>query len=553
MSQSHIVHNLRVPMRDGIELALDLIAPDLEGPLPVVLIRTPYDKTLARTWRKDQIAGLVAHGYIVAINDCRGRFNSEGTFLPYMNEHDDGYDTIEWIAEQEWCDGAIGMIGASYPGQVQWQAAVRTPPHLKAIVPVASPPSSLWLNEPILNGVLMLTTAEWMVTMGERAYQASMEDAFLADQDYIHALPVSAIPEAAHTVSDWWQEFLDHPTYDDFWKQYEYDQYEQITVPSLSVAGWWDLNFPGAPLNFEGMRTRGATPEARDGAQLVIGPWPHETNSGRVLSGVDFGESAVIDLDGLVLRFLDRWLKGIDNGIDDEPRAAIFVVGADEWRAYDSFPVPGTEHRSLHLHSGGHANGLAGDGTLSFTAPTHDEPTDTYVYDPADVAVAHWDIGGGPVDDNPIAERDDVLVYTSEALTEPLDVVGWVTCVLHAASSATDTDWHVRLLDVQPDGTSRFLCRGALRARFHTSFETPTLLVPGEPTRFEIGMDATGIRFLPGHRIRVEVTSSWFTQYDRNMNRGTDNPFHEDTPLVAQQTVFHTPELDSHVVLPVIP
>ncbi len=547
-----MVHDLRVPMRDSIELSLDLLVPDIAGPLPVILLRTPYDKTRTRVESKEQFDLFTRAGYIVALNDCRGRFNSGGTFFPYMNEHDDGYDTIEWIAAQEWCDGSVGMIGASYAGQVQWQAACRTPPHLKAIVPIVSPPSSLWLNEPVLNGVLMLAFAEWMVAMGRRTFQAPLEDAFTQDQPFIHALPVSTIPAHANVVSQWWQTFLDHPTYDEFWKQYEYNHYEQITVPSLNVTGWWDLNFPGAPLNFEGMRTRGATHNARTGAKLIIGPWPHSVNKTGTLSGVDFGAAALIDLNSEVLRFFNKWLKGNEDKADTGAPASIFVTGSNEWRTYSSFPVAGTAYENLYFHSSGHANTLGGNGVLSTNAPDAAEPPDTFVYDPANVAVTHWSINEGPVDDNTVASRDDVLCYTSAPLTEYLDVVGWVNCVLYAASSATDTDWHVRLLDVLPDGTSRFLCRGALRARFRESFERPTLLVPGEVTRFEFGMDATGIRFLPTHRIRIEVTSSWFSQYDRNMNGGSPNPFHEGMPVVAEQTVFHTCAYSSYVSLPVI-
>lgn len=540
----YVQHNLRVPMRDGVELALDLVRPDIDGPLPVVLIRTPYDKLMARAAGEAQFQRLAEHGYIVAVNDCRGRFNSDGEFFPYMNEHDDGYDTVEWIAAQEWCDGNVGMLGGSYAGQTQWFAASRVPPHLKAIVPIVSPPSSLWRNEPIFNGTLMLVMSEWMVGMGQRSWQvATFGESFNTEQqDYFGALPVSSIPARANFTCDWWQQMLRHPTLDDFWQGGQYDRFSEMTVPALNITGWWDMNFPGAPLNFESMRRDAATAQARAGQKLVIGPWPHWVNQTRELSGLDFGENAVVGLDDDIIRFFDRYLKSKSNSIEDEKPVYVFVIGANEWWAEDEWPLPGTEEVPFYFHSGGRANTLNGDGTLSADPPTSAEPPDSYLYDPAHPARVLWNLREGPVDDRVITTREDVLCYTSEALVEPLDVVGWVTCRLVASSSATDTDWHVRLVDVHPDGAAHFLCRGALRARFRESFENPTLLEPGRPTTFEFTMDATGIRFLPGHRIRVEVCSSWFTQYDRNMNSGAANPFEDSEPQSATQTIFHEPK-----------
>ena len=227
------------------------------------------------------------------------------------------------------------------------------------------------------------------------------------------------------------------------------------------------------------------------------------------------------------------------------------MLGANEWWAEDSWPLPGTEEVPFYLHSGGKANSLKGDGGLS-TAEPADEPADTYAYDPADPVRILWGLHDGPVDDRIPSTRDDVLCYTSEELSEPLDVVGWVTMKLWASSSALDTDWHARLVDVYPDGSARFLCHGILRARFRDSFEQPELLEPGKPYLFEFTMNATGNRFLPGHKIRLELTSSWFTQYDRNTNSGAENPFMDDQLVVADQTVFHDAEHSSHVVLPVI-
>ncbi|WP_157248230.1 CocE/NonD family hydrolase [Nonomuraea typhae] len=532
---TRVVHGLRVPMRDGVELSLDLVRPDLPGPLPVVLVRTPYDKVSSRDG--ELYVKLAQRGYITAFNDCRGRFNSDGVFRPQADEADDGYDTVEWIAAQEWCDGNVGMCGGSYGGQTQWYAASRRPPHLKAIVPFCSPPSSLWRNEPIFGGCWLVGTAEWAVAMGARSWQLLNPLTMLSEhQPYFDTLPLAAVPGAAGVSSPWWDEMMEHPVRDDFWKRREYEHPEDLAV--LNITGWWDMNFPGAPLNFEAMR---AGPSAAK-QQLVIGPWPHVVNTSRELNGVDFGEEAVIPLYDHVIRFFDRWLKGVGNGIEDEKPVHVFVTGANQWWAEDDWPLPGTEEVPYYFRA---------EGGLSPEQPGI-EPPDSYRYDPAEPGLRAWSLHDGPVDDGPATPRKDAVYYTSEPLTAPLDVVGWVTCRLWASSSALDTDWHVRLTDVHPDGSARFLCRGALRARFRHSFDEPELLEPGKPTLFEFTMDGTGVRFLPGHRIRVEVSSSAFNRYDRNTNSGADNPFTDDTIVVADQQIHHEAGLASAVVLPVV-
>ena len=548
-SISRVVHNLRVPMRDGVELALDLLRPDLDGPLPVVLLRTPYDKVLARTTSPELYERLAQRGYIVAFNDCRGRFNSDGVFRPYFDEADDGFDTVEWIGAQDWCDGNVGMIGGSYVGHTQWYAASRLPSHLKAIVPIVSPPGNLWRNEPVFGGCFLLPMSEWALGMGQRSWQVSdfVTPLFAEQQDYYDALPLSSLPERAEMTCDWLDDMLQHPVFDDFWRQGSFTNHEEMTVAALNITGWWDMNFPGAPLNFEAMR---AGPQAAH-QKLIIGPWPHWVNRQRRLSGLDFGEHAIIKLDDYVIRFFDRYLKGIGNGIEDDKPVHVFVIGANEWRSADSWPLPGTENTEFYFHSGGHANSLRGDGVLS-AEPPGAEPADSYRYDPAAATRVLWNLREGPVDDRLATIGDDCVCYTSEPLTEPLDVVGWVTCKLWASSSARDTDWHARLVDVHPDGSAHLLCKGCLRARFRESFEAPALLEPGEPALFEFTMDACGVRFQPGHRIRIEIMSSWFTQYDRNTNSGAENNFADGTIVVADQTVYHEPDMASCVVLPVV-
>jgi putative CocE/NonD family hydrolase len=548
-SATHLQHDLRVPMRDGVELSLDLIRPEVPGAYPVVLVRTPYDKVRARQpFHHD----LARRGYIVALNDLRGRFNSDGEFTPYIHDTEDGYDTVEWIAQQEWCDGNVGMAGGSCVARTQWLAAAADPPHLKALVPVVSPPDA-YLNEPITHGCFLLPVAEWMLWMGRRSWQMTDADPiYSAMRPYFHALPLADMARQAGIQSRWWDEWMQHPNLDEYWRRGSYmHAWGDMSVSALNISGWWDMNFPGAHLNFNGLRRNAKSAQVRDGQKLIIGPWPHRVNRTRTLNGLDFGEQAIVDLEKYQIRFYDRWLKGERNGIEQEAPVYVFVLGANEWWTSSDWPLPEAENVAFYFHSRGRANSLKGDGGLS-TEPPGDEPADAYAYDPADPNGMLWRIEDGPVDDRLPSIRDDMLCYTSDVLSEPLDVVGPVSVTLYAASSARDTDWHVRLCDVHPDGSARFLCHGMLRARFRESFEQPKLMEPGEVYEFRFAADACGVRFLPGHRIRVEVTSSWFPEYDRNTNSGAENNFLDAQVVVAQQRVFHERGRASHVTLPIV-
>jgi len=550
------VHDVLTPMRDGISLAMDLLRPDATGKFPVILVRTPYDKAGAGSARTRPFQErLVQCGYIVAIQDCRGRFNSDGIFDPYRQEHADGFDTVEWLATQDWCDGNIGMIGGSYVGQTQWFAASQAPKALKAIVPTVSPPGNPFLNEPLWGGIMLMACSEWMFAMGRRsALVPGLQGLYTQEQAYFEPLPLARVAEAAGVSSPWWDEWLSHPTYDDYWRSHGYEEFwPRMSVPALNITGWWDMNFLGAPRNFVGMRQQAATQDARDGQRLVIGPWPHWVNRSRTLNGVDFGPHALTSLDTYTLRFFDYWLRGVrDNGLSNDARVHVFVVGANEWWEADEWPLPGTQQTAFYFHSGGGANTHRGDGTLSRQTPAS-EPCDHYESDPMDPVRVLWNLHEGPVDDRAISVRPDVLCYTSEVLEEPLDVVGPVTAVLYASSSARDCDWHVRLVDVYPDGTARFLCHGALRARFRMGFERAVLLTPGVIERFEIDMTATGVRFLRGHRIRVEVSSTWFSRFERNPQTGAENWMTDTSePRSAHQELYHDGEHASYISLPVI-
>ncbi|MEX2645134.1 MAG: CocE/NonD family hydrolase [Gaiellaceae bacterium] len=560
-----VTHGLVVRMRDGTELCLDLLGPDADGPFPVVLIRTPYDKVVQRElppgtaqglpYDHDFVHSLVRRGYILAIQDVRGRFNSNGEWHPYVYEQEDGYDTIEWIVRQPWCDGNIGMVGRSYVGFTQWAAAATQPRGLKAIVPIGAQPDLFVAGFPIFNGAFNLPMGELLVTMGRRSFQIRdfMNSVLKTTHDYFETLPLAEMPTAIGTPApSWWMEMVSHPNRDEYWRRGSYaEALDRVSVPALNVSGWYDLTFHGALHNYREVRRRGATEEAREGQRLVMGPWGHWANASAAVGPIDFGPGAVTGLTGYVIRFLDRWLKGDANGVDDDPRVHLFIMGANEWWAAEDWPLPETRYVRLFLHSGGSANGADGDGRLSSETPAS-EPADSYRYDPLDPVRASWSMHEGPVDDRGISDRRDVLCFTSDPLEEPIDVVGPLSCTLHASSSARDTDWHLRLVDVHPDGYAQFLTHGALRARFRNSFERPTLLTPGKSETFEIELGATANRFMPGHRIRLEITSSWFPRYDRNLNSGADNPFLDSDSVVAEQTVYHDSGRRSSILLPIV-
>ena len=549
-----IKRDILCSMRDGVVLAVDVILPDDDGPFPAILERTPYDKNGSRHAGTEDYA---RRGYAVVLQDVRGRFNSDGDFDPFRQEHNDGFDTINWIAEQQWCDGNVGMIGGSYGGQTQWYAAGGAPKALKAIIPVESPPGNLFLNEPMYGGTMILCTVEWASLLGRKSFQTkAFDDIYKEHRAYFDELNVEKAMEATGAQCRWWSEdWINHPTLDTFWDSCGYEQlWSKMTVPALNISGWWGLNFNGAPRNFVGMREQGATVEAREGQRLVIGPWPHWVNGSRILNGVDLGVNAVTGLSNYNLKFFDYYLKGkTDNGLQEDSRVHVYVVGANEWWEADQWPLPGTISTALYLRSEGRANSHRGNGSLSFTQPG-DELADEYIANPLDPVTTHWNLHDGPVDDRVVTERPDVLCYTSETLTEAVDVVGDISAVLFASSSAKDCDWHIRLVDVHPDGGARFMCHGALRARFRNGFEEVVLLRPGEVTRFDISMTATGIRFLPGHKIRIEIASSWFNRFDRNLQTGAENWMRDEgEPVVATQQVFHDEDHPSHIILPIIP
>jgi putative CocE/NonD family hydrolase len=543
-------YNVKVPMRDGVLLSADVYLPGT-APAPVLVARTPYNKNDQFAWAKARRYAELGFGFVWM--DVRGRGDSGGEFSTYRGEGPDGYDTVEWIAEQSWCDGRVGSWGQSYLGCIQWLTAVERPPHLAAMV-VYVTPSDPFVEAP--TGVHMPMQVCWQRMVDGRLTQYVQGVDW--DEVYRH-LPLMTMDERAGFHGARWREDLAHsPADTKYWAPVTYQsRLNTVDVPALHVTGWYDDVQPGTLLNFTAMTAPGKP--GADAQRLVVGPWDHglTRTRERQLGGLDFGPDAVsFDLDEFELRWLRHYLAGDGNGADADGRVRIFVMGANRWRTENEWPLARTRWTRYHLSSGGSANTRRGDGALRRECPPGDEPPDTYRYDPADpvpflTAPTSAQIGG-PDDYSAVEERPDVLVYTTPELEADIEVTGPVRVELYASSSAPDTDFTAKLLDVHPDGTAQRLCDGVVRARFRAGMDSEELMEPGQVYRFEIGLWSTSQLFLAGHRIRLEISSSAFPKYDRNLNSGL--PLATDTvPQTADNQVWHTAAWPSALILPEIP
>jgi putative CocE/NonD family hydrolase len=587
-------HTEYVPMRDGTLLATDVYLPATPGRYPVIMQRTPYGLRLGHGCFEGLSASMAfwaEHGYVGLTQDVRGTFRSEGVFQPIFQEQDDGYDAVEWAAAQPWSTGPVGMTGASYFGLTQWQAAVTTPPHLAAIAPsiTASDYHDHWTYA---NGVFDVWMAQsWLLnyfasdeyrrqliaagTSTDEARQAS--DEWLAQgkqkvfSEWVWQLPLTEFQEF-RTLAPYYYEWLEHPNYDEYWAKIDLEhQWQHITVPALVHGSWRDLFAIGSVRSFAGMRTAGGSPLARSGTMLVM-----QGGGGHGGTGVlNFGPDETSDLQALRLQFYDHYLKGLDNAIDREPRVQLFVAvppekgtdGSGFWVTGETFPLPGNTTVQFNLRSGGRANTRQGDGVLDMNRPSAG-PGDTFVYDPSDpvpshggglccaslnVAVAGSSFASGAQDQSALEMRDDVLVYTSAPLTEALIVLGPVNVTFWATSSARDTDFVAKLVDVRPDGTAYSILERVIRARFrHGSKSAPSLIEPGKAYKYDLDLGNTGNLFHKGHRVRLDITSSKFPHYARNLNTGSDVAS-DDRIVAATQTVLHDAAHRSYVELSVAP
>jgi putative CocE/NonD family hydrolase len=541
--------------RDGIALYADVYRPAGSGRHPVLLMREPYDKNTGQTGSGYAHASWWAsRGYVTVVQDCRGRFRSEGTWYPFANEAKDGYDAVEWAAQLPGADGRVAMYGYSYPGVTQLLAASQRPPSLVTICPgfTASEYHEGWTYT---GGAFALGfAANWAAGLafdtarraGDSAGMAELAGA-TAGADWFSALPLDELAPLTRQNAPYFYDWLEHPAYDDYWRELAVEQ-GRIEVPGLHVSGWWDTFLSGTVASFVEL-------ERSVGRQkLVLGPWIHCPWKPLGGAGAEAGPAVVNEWQ---LRWLDHWLKGRETGVLTAPATA-YVLN-EGWLDFDGWPPSTSRPTEWFLHSGGRANSRFGDGRLS-TEPPGDEPADVFVYDPLAPVSS---LGGhsccdetltpmGPRSQAAAEQWGDVLVYSTEPLPEELVLLGDAWLTLHAASSALDTDFTARLCVVDPDGESVNLQEGIVRARFRRSLAEPELLASGQVEEYRIDLGPVGVRVPAGHRLRVDVSSSDFPQWDRNLNTG--GPLGREgreAAVVATQVVRHDRLHPSRITLPV--
>lgn len=611
-------HIEQVPMRDGVLLTTEVYLPaDSSRPLPVILQRTPYNRFPpgpGSNCNAAQFQYLAAAGYAALNQDVRGRYRSQGTMDAMQQEAADGYDAIEWagLPQHCWSDptaeggqrcwsstGKVGMIGGSYVGLTQWQPAIHTPPHLAAIAPLitASDYHDHWTY---VNGAFDLWFAQsWMLlTFAGEQYMRNLEAAGLPPADvqsqtaawvaegranilkpgdgWVWQLPLDSFDVfRTGNLAPYYYDWIAHPNYDAFWAKMDVEtRYQDVKVPTLNIGWWYDIFQIGTVRNFQHMQAEGGTREARHGSKLLMWAQCHACPAGTKVGDIEFGPDNQVDLNALYVRWFDRWLKGVENGIDEEPAARLFVMvppdsgttGGGFWITSDDFPLRNTHVEKLRLKSGGHANSSSGDGLLTRgegEGPAHARASaDHFVYDPAnpvptrggDMCCINDLMPSGPFDQSEIEKRGDVLVYTSEPLQQDLTVIGQVRVKLWAISSAPDTDFTAKLVDVHPgDGYAQNILDRLVRARYRWGSKLPpSFIQPDKAYEYTIELGNTSTVFKRGHRIRLEISSSNFPHYVRNQN--TRSAVGSDTSMeIAHQTVLHDAKHQSMLELPVVP
>lgn len=545
-----------IPMRDGIKLGTDLYFPDGDGPFAVILIRTPYKKEMS------EIDGryYARRGYVTAVQDVRGRFSSEGEWEPMVNEADDGYDTIEWLAAREWSTGKVGMIGGSYLGMVQLQAASRRPPHLVTIIPNVPPPDPFF-NIPYEYGLFFTFGALWWAEAVETEATADLSMKKIYDinrRDYektLARLPVIDLDKDIFGRENaYWRRWIEHNVNDRYWERANYlEKLKNIEIPVFLQSGWFDGDGIGSKLAYLALK-ESKSPFVK----LVLGPWGHTDQASNASTGRDMGKEAEINLQGMYDRWFDTWLRGEKNGILDEPRVQMYAIGSRRWLTGDTYPLRGTEFRKLFISSRKGAVTLKGDGKLTWMEPEGGLEFDAYTYDPGDPTPA-WQFrakdGGKESYVKITNKRKDILVFESDSFTAPVNVVGPMSFKLYASSSARDTDWFVNVIAISDEDVPIPLGnpwgRGGIRARFRNSSMMPELLEPDKVYEYTIDLWHTGITLGTGWRLRVEITSAYFPYFSRNLNTGGHNEM-ETHYVKARQRIYHSPEFPSHMILPVV-
>ena len=555
-----------VKMRDGVTLRADIYRPDADGKFPVLLQRTPYNKAGGTNFGHR----AAARGYVVIIQDVRGRYTSEGDWYTFIHEAEDGYDTVEWAAALPYSDGRVGMFGGSYVGATQMLAATAHPPHLAGICPVVTASNyhdgwtyqggafEQWFNESWTSGLAQDTLNR---AAGKATNAREGEDVLPLTNYPLFNVPTPGVVNASTSVlAQYFLDWLEHPSYDAYWKRLSIEEYyPDIRVPALHIAAWYDIFLGGSLRNYAGLKARAATEEARKGQRLLVIVGGH-AGGGRKIGDLDFGpEAAKFNEGEVTLTWYNFLFKGAQNEFAAGKPVKIFVMGLNQWREEDDWPLARAKSTKYFLHSQGAANSSAGNGALSTSAPGS-ETADRFTYDPGKPVPT---IGGplccdanhlaaGPRDQRPLEEREDVLIYSTPPLERDLEVTGPVRLEFFASSSAVDTDFTAKLVDVFPDGSAINIAEGILRAKYRDSQEVPALLTPGKVYSLGVDLWATSNVFHAGHRIRLEVSSSNFPRFDRNLNTG-ESAATSAKWAAATNTILHDAAHPSALVLPVVP
>jgi putative CocE/NonD family hydrolase len=567
-----VEENVKIPARDGIKLSSDLYFPVDAGPkLPVILIRTPYNK--APYLKPNSAARAFAgQGYVVAVQDTRGRYTSEGDFTAFAGDVTDGYDTTDWLSKQSWSNSKIGTYGCSYVGDVQILQAQLRHPNLTAMIPQAAGSSIgaagdryYYFGARKAGNLDFASGLGWFSNEGNK--DRSKPAPKIPDSELRKVwgtLPLLGMSARAGAAPSDWDDIVSRELNDPWWDQFGYLKgKERFNVPALHIGSWYDFGVAEVLLEFNMLRTNAESALARDNQFIVISPTNHcqsetGTTEHTVVGGRDLGD-ARFGFYALYLEWFDHWLKGADNRVTKRPKVMLYVMGKNAWRGENEWPIARTKYTRYYLHSDGHANSRSGSGTLS-TAPPKQETPDRYTYDPGNPVPSR----GGPIcctgdphadgsyDQSEVESRPDVLVYTTPALEQGVEVTGPLKVVLHAASSAKDTDFSAKLVDVYPDGKAYNVQEGILRARFREGFTKKVWMKSGEVYEIPIDLEATSNYFGPGHRIRIEVSSSNFPRFDRNLNTGGKN-YDETKWVTAENQVHHSAAHASYILLPVIP
>ncbi|HWB97175.1 MAG TPA: CocE/NonD family hydrolase [Bryobacteraceae bacterium] len=543
-----VQNGVSAKMRDGVVLIADVYHPEGNGKYPVLVERTPYN----RAGGAGTAVEMAEQGYVVVIQDTRGRFDSQGEFYPFRFESQDGYDTVEWAASLPNSNGQVGMFGGSYVGATQMLTAIAKPPHLKAIFPYVTA-SEYYEGWTYQGGALMQWFASsWsagLVNDTLRRKSAALSDS----KRWIGALPIEGfrmleLPPVS-TLAPYYADWVAHERDDSYWKPWKIsDHYPEMNVKALHSGGWHDIFLKGTINNYMGMRK---SSPAKAEQRLLLGPWAHAVTSPEGKIGdVTFGKDAVLDMTGTTIRWFDYALKGKHNEYATGAPVRIFVMGENRWRSEQEFPLARTRYTNYYLRSG---------HLLSTDAPAGEGP-ENYDYDPADPVPT---IGGrlccgnnqlppGPADERPNEKRSDVLIFSTPPLARDTEVTGLIRAKIYASTSAADTDFTALLVDVEPSGYARFLTDGILRARYRNSTQKAEPVEPGKVYAYDIDLWATSNVFKAGHRIRLYVSSSNFPRFNRNLNTGEPNL--SSTRMVkARQTIYHDAQHPSALVLPLVP